>query len=104
MTDLIDEILVAEQSARDVVTKAKGLASKMIENNDKECEKILNQAVENSKKDRKDSLEMAKGKADEDAKKTLQAKTEELEYFKEQLHSREYSFAEEIVGRIKKWQ
>lgn len=104
MTDLIDEILVAEQSARDVIAKAKDLASKMIENNDKECEKILNQAVENSKKDRKDSLEMAKGKADEDAKKLLQAKTKELEYFKEQLQSREYNFAEEIVGRIKKWQ
>ena len=50
MTDLIDEILVAEQSARDVIAKARDLASKMIENNDKECEKILNQAVENSKK------------------------------------------------------
>ena len=47
---------------------------------------------------------MAKGKADEDAKKLLQEKTEDLEYFKEQLHSSEYSFAEEIVGRIKKWQ
>lgn len=104
MTDLIDEILVAEQSARDAISKARDLASKMIENNDKECEKILNQAVENSKKDKKDSLEMAKGKADEDAKKILQAKKDELEYFKEQLVSREYSFAEEIVGRIKKWQ
>lgn len=104
MTDLIEEIKCAEQSAKEIVLNAGEQARELLEQNRVQCDAIIEKAVEDAKKDRKDSIAMATQKAEEDAENFLNEQKKKLQFLKEKCQDKEKSLADEIVGRIKNWQ
>lgn len=104
MTDLIDEIINAEQSAKEIISKAKAEAETLSEENLRKCEAVVKESAENARQDKKDSLAMAYQKAEEDAYNFLSEQKKRLDYLKEKCQKKEKDLADEIVGRIKNWQ